>query len=273
MTILVTGATGNIGRKVVDHLLARGATDVRALTVDPARANLPSEVEVVEGYLRKLETLPAALDGVDRMYLAPTPEAVTDVVALAREAGVRHIVDLSGEPESWWGAVTAAVEAGGVAWTHLWPGDFMENTTVWAEQIRTSGAVREPFPAAASAPIAMDDVAAVAATALVEPDHAGRAYSLTGPEKLTRVELVQHIGVALGRDIAFVTVSRAEAVDLLAATMGENAQWYVHNVLAPSAEDPAVVTRIVEEVTGRPATTFTSWAAANVHEFAGQAAG
>ncbi len=269
----MTGATGSIGRKVVDHLLARGATDVRALTVDPARAALPPGVEVVEGYLRKLETVPAALDGVDRMYLAPTPETVTDVVALAREAGVRHIVDLSGEPESWWGTVTAAVEAGGVEWTHLWPGDFMENTTLWAAQIRTAGAVHEPFSTAASAPIAMDDVAAVAATALVEPGHAGSAYSLTGPETLTRVELAQQIGVALGRDIAFVTVSRAEAVDQLAATMGENAGWYVDHVLAPSVENPSIVTRVVEGVTGRPATTFASWAVANVHEFADTAAG
>lgn len=269
MTVLVTGATGNIGRKVVDHLLARGASRIRALTADPGRAALPPGVEVVEGYLRELETVPPALAGVDRMYLAPTPETVTEVVALARAAGVRHIVDLSGEPESWWGTVAAAVEAGGGEWTHLWPGDFMENTTVWAEQIRTSGSVREPFPTAASAPIAMNDVAAVAATALVEPGHAGKAYSLTGPAVLTRVELVRQLGVALGRDIAFVTVSRAEAVAVLAAAMGENAGWYVDNVLAPSAVDPAYATRVVEEVTSLPATTFAAWAADNVGRFTG----
>jgi uncharacterized protein YbjT (DUF2867 family) len=134
--ILVTGATGNIGRKVVGHLVERGARDVRALTTDPARARLPPGVEVARGYLRRVETLPAALEGVDTMYLAPTPDTVTEVVELARAAGVRRIVDLSGEPESWWGDVTRAVEAGGVAWTHLWPGDFMENTEMWAPQIR-----------------------------------------------------------------------------------------------------------------------------------------
>lgn len=269
MTILVTGATGNIGRMVVDHLLAGGASHVRALTIDPARADLPAEVEVVEGYLRRIGTMPAALDGVDRMYLAPAPETVGAVVALAREAGVRHIVDLSGEPESWWGSVTEAVEAGGVEWTHLWPGDFMENTTVWAEQIRTAGTVREPFPAAISAPIAMDDVAAVAAAALLGTGHGGQAYSLSGPEALTRVELARQIGVALGREVPFVTVSRSEAVELLAVTMGENAGWYVDNVLAPSVAGSAQVTNTVEEVTGRPATTFAAWARAHADQFSG----
>src|ERR687893_243334 len=92
MTILVTGATGNIGRRVVDQLLAAGATSVRALTVDPVRAALPPEVEVVVGYTGRPETLPAALKGVERMYLAPPP-GPTDVLALARRAGVERVVD------------------------------------------------------------------------------------------------------------------------------------------------------------------------------------
>lgn len=96
----MTGATGNIGRMVVDHLLERGARDVRALTMDPARANLPPGVEVAHGYLRRVETLPAALEGVDRMYLARAPETVDEVMALARAAGVRRVVDLSGEPST-----------------------------------------------------------------------------------------------------------------------------------------------------------------------------
>ncbi len=94
MTILVTGATGNVGRLVVDHLLAAGA-QVRALTNNPKKAALPAEVEVVEGYLGRVETLPAALAGVERMYLAPLPGTVREVVRLAKDAGVQHIVDLS----------------------------------------------------------------------------------------------------------------------------------------------------------------------------------
>jgi len=147
MKILVTGATGNIGRKLVDHLLAKGASDVRALTNDPDRAPLPAGVDVVKGYLREVETVPAALEGVDRMYLAPTPDTVGEVVALERRAGVRHIVDLSGEPDSWWGNVAAAVEACGIGWTHLWPWDFMESTTLWSSRsappVRCASPIRD----------------------------------------------------------------------------------------------------------------------------------
>ena len=67
MTILVTGATGNVGRLVVDQLLTLSAKDVRALTTNPKKAALPAEVEVIEGYLGRIETMPAALKGVERM--------------------------------------------------------------------------------------------------------------------------------------------------------------------------------------------------------------
>ena len=77
MTILVTGATANIGRRIVDHLIDLGANDIRALTTNPAKAKLPDGVTPVTGYLGKPESLPAALSGVDRMYLAPLPERST----------------------------------------------------------------------------------------------------------------------------------------------------------------------------------------------------
>lgn len=259
MTILVTGATGNIGRKVVDELLARGVGDIRALTVDPAKAALPEGVTAVRGYVRKPETLRAALDGVERMYLAPAPDTVDEVVALARAAGVRHIVDLSGEPDSWWGTVSNAVEASGLAWTHLWPGDFMENTEIWARQIRETGTVREPDPDAGSTPIAMDDIAAVAAAALAGDGHTGRAYSLTGPEKLTRAQLLAQLASALGRQIEFVRATREDTIRVLTPTMGDTATWYVDNVLSGLDGVTLPANRVAEEILGRPAMTFAEW--------------
>ncbi len=267
MTVLVTGATGSIGRRVVDHLLAAGAVGVRALTADPARAALPPGVDVVVGRLHRPATVAAALVGVDRMYLAPVPETAAEVLDLAVAAGVRHVVDLSGEPESWWGGVTRAVEASGAAWTHLWPGDFMENALAWAPQIRATGAVREPWPRAASTPIAADDIAAVAAAALGGDDHVGRALPLTGPEVLTRVALLDRLGAALGRRLRFVESSRDDAVAALAEAMGEDAGWYVDTVLAGLAEHPPEPDPTVEEVLGRPATTFARWAADHADRF------
>ncbi|WP_024801504.1 NAD(P)H-binding protein [Nocardia sp. BMG51109] len=270
MAILVTGATANIGRKVVDHLLARGATDIRALTVDPRKAALPAGVEVVEGSLRRPDTLAPAFADVKRMYLAPMPDTAAEALALARAAGVRQVVDLSGEPESWWGSVGMAVEASGLAWTHLWPADFMENTLIWSHQINATGVVREPRPDGATAPIAMDDIASVAATALLTEAYIGRSCALAGPEILTRTDLVGQLADALGRDIAFRRSSREETVTALAPTMGDTAPWYVDNVLYGFDPRPAdLPTTSVPDITGRPATTFARWAADNAERFVG----
>lgn len=266
MRILVTGATGNIGRLVVDHLLAAGASEVRALTTNPAKAALPAGVEVAEGYVRKPATLPATLEGVERMYLAPTPETVEEVVALAGDAGVKRIVDLSGELDSHWGTVAGAVEASGVEWTHLAPGEFMENTHGWAEQIQQTGVVRDGYAASANAPICMDDVAAVAAVALLEDGHAGRTLGLTGPESLSRAELVRQIAEALGSEIPYVELSHEETIAQLAPSMGEFAEWYVAG-MADLVEHPQLPSSTFEEVTGRPGTRFATWAARNVEWF------
>jgi uncharacterized protein YbjT (DUF2867 family) len=266
MTILVTGATGNIGRLVVDHLLRAGATGVRALTNNPAKAALPPEVEVVQGYLGRVETLPAALKGVERMYLAPVPETVRETTELAAEAGVRHIVDLAGARDGWWGSIEEAVEASGVPWTHLEPGEFMNNSLMWAEQIRTTGEVRDGYPASANAAIDLDDIAAVATAALLGEGHEGRAYELTGPESLTRAEKVERIGRALGRDVPYVELGHDDAIAQLRPSMGDFAQWYVDG-MAQLTEHPQPAVRTVEEVTGRPATTFAEWAVRNVAGF------
>ena len=266
MRILVTGATGNVGRLVVDHLLAAGETQVRALTANPARAALPAGVEVVDGYLGRLETMPTALKGVDRMYLAPLPQTVRQVVALARQAGVQRIVDLAGPEGGQWHAVEEAVEESGIAWTHLEAGEFMTNSQIWAEQIRITGAVRDAYPTAANAPIALEDIAAVAATVLLEDGHVSKTYKLTGPQTLTRADRVRLIGEALGRDIPFVELTHEQAVEQLSAVMGEHAAWYL-DLMAQLTEHPQRAVPTVEEITGRPGTTFAEWAIQHADTF------
>lgn len=148
--ILVTGATGSVGRLVVDHLLERGASGVRALSARPERAKLPADVEVVEGFIGRPETLPAALDGVESMYLAPYLPTVEEVVGLAAAAGVRHVVDLAGPAGNWWHPIELAVEASGLEWTHLDVGEFMDNSLDLIDQIRDTGVVRTAYPTSAN---------------------------------------------------------------------------------------------------------------------------
>ncbi|MCO1656523.1 NAD(P)H-binding protein [Pseudonocardia humida] len=268
MTILVTGATANVGRMLVDALLAAGETDVRALTVSPRRAALPSGVDVVVGQVGRPETVRPALEGVDRMYLAPSPSTAREVAALAAAAGVRRIVDLAGGEGGSWHAIEGDVEASGVAWTHLEPGEFMSNALDWADEIRTEGAVRDAHPTSANAPIDMRDIAAVAAATLLRDDHAGRRYPLTGPQSLTRAEMVATIGAALGREVPYVELTHEEAIARKAARgMGEEvARWYVEG-MALLVEHPQQADPSVERILGRPATTFAQWARDNVDAF------
>jgi uncharacterized protein YbjT (DUF2867 family) len=266
MTILVTGATGNVGRLVVDELLALGATDIRALTADPVKADLPAEVEVVRGYLGRLATMPAALAGVDRMYLAPLIATSAEVCRLAADAGIRQIVDLAGMKGGIWQPIEDAVEASGVPFVHLEPGEFMTNAGVWAAQIKAGDVVRDGYGSASSSLISLEDIAAVAARCLLEDGHEGRSYQLTGPESLTRRERVRQIGEALGRPLTYVELPHDELVEQLRGPMGDNAAWYADGLRRMGAL-PQATTPTVTEVTGRPGLTFAEWARRNTALF------
>ncbi|BEL11719.1 NmrA family NAD(P)-binding protein [Actinoplanes sichuanensis] len=258
MRILVTGATANIGRMVVDELLELGATDVRAFTVDPARAVLPPGVEVVTGFFDRPDRVAAALDGVDRMYLAPHIPTVDVVCRAAAEAGVRHIVDLAGVKGLHWQAIEDAVEACGVPYTHLEPGEFMANSTNWAPQIKAGDEVRDAWGDAANAPIAQEDIAAIAARVLLSDDHLGRSYELTGPETISRRQQVAAIGAELGRKLTFVELTGDAAAAHYRSLMGEFGDWYLTG-LAQLAEHPQPALPTAAALLNRPAMSYAEW--------------
>ncbi|MBL7255266.1 SDR family oxidoreductase [Paractinoplanes lichenicola] len=257
MKVLVTGATANVGRMVVDELLARGADDIRALTVDPARAGLPSSVEVVRGFVSRPSTVP--LHGVDVLYLAPHIPTAYEVCRRAADAGVRRIVDLAGAKGDHWQEIENAVEASGVPHTHLEPGEFMANATLWADQIRAGDEVRDGYAGSANAAIAQEDIAAVAAHVIVTTGHEGQSYELTGPQSLTRREKVEAIGRALGRDLRYIELTHDEAVEQLRPVMGEYAEWYLQGA-AQLTRHPQAAVPTVPELLGRPAKTYEQWA-------------
>jgi uncharacterized protein YbjT (DUF2867 family) len=268
VTTLVTGATGNTGRHVVAELVRRGEP-VRALTRDPVAAarSLPAEVELVAGTHTAPESLGAALDGADRLHVTVTAglaEVGSDLVRRAVAAGVRRITVVWGGGV---GPVEQAVADSGVEWTRLEPQEFMCNTLNWIESIRGEGNVREPydFP---SALVHEADIAAVAAVALLDDGHAGRAYNLTGPESLTPRQRIALLSRAIRRDIAFVPITHAEAVDRLVATgvSRADAEYVVGWYAAPSDASTTVVDT-VERVTGRPARTFAQWTAEHADRF------
>ncbi|GGW19101.1 NAD(P)H-binding protein [Streptomyces capoamus] len=276
MNILLTGATGKVGRHVTEGVVARGH-HVRALTRTPGTAGLPAGVEVVQGDLEQPGTVAAALEGIDRMYLFPVPETVHEVVALARKAGVRHIVVLSSssvlEDESnpshqHHRTVERAVEDSGADWTFVRPDEFAGNVLwKWGESIRTEGVVRAPYGKAARAIVHEADIAAVVAAALLEDGHAGAQYVVTGPRALTQVEQVGALSEALGREIRFEELSREAGREAMSRVMPPPVVEMLLDYLAASAVTPGPVTDVVRKVTGREARTFASWAAEHADSF------
>ncbi|MEV6866564.1 NAD(P)H-binding protein [Streptosporangium subroseum] len=271
MTIFVTGATGTVGRHVVDELIQVGRR-VRALTRNPVRADLPAGVEVVAGDLTVTDSLVPALDGVTGVHLitfggddyGPLRNG-QEIVELVVKAGVRRVTVLGGWDE---GTLEPAVRAGSLDWTFLQPTEFMSNALQWAETIRADGVVREPFGDAVTAMVHEADIAAVAASALVEEGHAGRTYGLTGPERLSTRDKVRIIGEAIGREVPFVELTEEQAREKMAAEgQPEEMIEFLINVFGNVPEEPNIVNSNVEKVTGRPARTFAQWAAEHADTF------
>jgi uncharacterized protein YbjT (DUF2867 family) len=286
MNILVTGATGFVGRNVVDQLIRAGAS-VRALTRNPATARLPAEVEVVQGDLYEPASLAPALVGIDRMYLFPVDETAHEVIALAKQAGVRRIVDLSAASVTaglHTNPVEQAVEESGLEWTHVRPCGFMANMLqIWAPSIRAERVVRYPFADEPMNLIHEADIAAVATAALLEDGHAGAAYTLTGPELISVREQVRAIGQALDEEVRYEEVTREEARKLMKAQGGfaaESADLMLgfidygggeaSGADGYSNQDWSALMRPwpdVEKVTGRPARSFAEWARDHIEDF------
>ena len=266
--ILVTGATGNVGRHVVDGLLERG-TPARALARDPTNADLPAGVQVVAGDLARPHSLAAHLDDVDAVFLV-WPFLTTDGASELVDVLSKHtprIVYLSAEaatrrPDSVWAAIEAAIEASASEWTFLRPTGFAANTRIWSGQIRQSDVVRWVYGRAARSLIHERDIAAVAAHALTEHGHAEARYVLSGPETLTQIKQVQTIGDALTRALRWEEIPREQIKQQL-----EGVPDSALDTWASFVHTPEVVTTTVHEVTRAPAHTFAEWAHEHAHEF------
>ena len=280
--VLVTGATGRVGRVVVDFLIDAGVP-VRALTHRPeAAATLPAKVEVVIGDLTVPESLDSGLRGVSAVFLVWTVPPTTASAVVERLATyARRVVFLSSPhqtPHPFFqqpnpmAALHADIErlikAAGLESTIIRPGMFASNALFWwAPAIRDGGVVRWPFGAAETAPVDGRDVAAVAARTLCQDGHAGGDYVLTGPESLSQAEQVSIIGDVLGRRIKFEELSPEE---FRSETQGSWPRPIVDMLLAAwgaTIGRPAFVTSTVSDILGSAPRSFRQWVADHATAF------
>jgi uncharacterized protein YbjT (DUF2867 family) len=280
--ILVTGATGNIGRELVNVLDDAGA-EIRILVRDPARAvALPAAAHRVVGDLDRPSTLEPAFAGVEKLFLLTQgigTDRVESVLAAAGRASVKHIVLLSsvnaiGDPVPamgrWHRERERMLADSGIPATVLRPGGFMTNALEWAGTIRDGGYVFDPTGPGRFALIDPADIAAVAALALLSDGHEGQVYAPTGDETRTLAEHVRVLADVLGREIEVRTAATPEeavrarypqgAPPALAAALLEAAAAMRADVVGFRTDE-------VERLLGRRPGTFAQWCARNADAF------
>lgn len=283
MTILVTGATGRIGRQVVQQLAARGA-DIRVLTRDPAKADFPAGVDVAKGDLLDIDALRAAFKGVRTLFLlnAVAGDEFTQALItlnIARESGVDRVVYLSViHADRFVNVPHFAVKSGaermiqqmGFSATILRPAYFIDNDLMIQDVFLNHGVYPMPIGGKGVAMVDARDIAEVAAIELVRRDQApgklpNEVINLVGPDTLTGSDLATIWAQALGRPIVYGGDDPSGFEQNLAAFMPRwmayemrlMAERYVSDGMAPEAGDVERLTRML----GRPLHGYRDFAA------------
>ena len=276
--ILVTGATGTIGRPLV-HLLSSAGERVRALAryIGTQPDASPSGLEVFLGDLSRPQTIAAALHGVTALFVHPRAvgQAAPTLLALAGEYGVKRVAVLSAlnvdddparQPSRANGdrnkEVEDAVTDSGMSWVSVRSGSFAASTlTMFGAQVSNGDVVRGPYAGFADAPIHEADVASVLAAALRDDSLTGQKISITGPQSLTHAQMVTTIGEVIGRPLRYQEISPTEAADGMVAHGLPPA--FAEAMMARYARElarPAPITDTVEHILGHPARTYAQWA-------------
>ncbi|MEU9861769.1 NAD(P)H-binding protein [Streptomyces sp. NPDC047971] len=279
--MVVTGATGNVGRSLV-RLLASASEDVTATSRGISEADVPPGVRHVRSDLIEAESLRPVFDGADALFLqsgGPSahrldPYAVLDA---AKAGSIGRVVLLSSQgvatrPGSashgdTGRAIEDAVRESGLEWTILRPGGFASNAFAWVESVRARREVAAPFADTGLPVIDPDDIAEVGAVALRKDGHGGEIYELTGPALSTPRERAEAISAALGEPVRFVEQTREEARAQMLRFMPEPV---VETTLAILGEPNPAEQRVsprVEQVLGRAPRTFADWARRYVAAF------
>jgi uncharacterized protein YbjT (DUF2867 family) len=279
--IVVTGATGNVGRPLV-RALATSGEKVTAVSRNISEAAAPEGVRIVAADLTDPQTLRPAFDGADALFWhdgGTSAETLQpwNILHLAKSTGVTRVVMLSSQgvrtrPDSHshgvlMRSIEDAVRDSGMDWTILRPGFFNSNAYAWAESIRTSRTVIAPFADVPMPTVDPADIADVAAVTLRDDSHVGQIYELTGPALITPRQRANVIGDTLSEPIRFIELSRYEAHAQMLRFMPE---WAVETTLALIGEPTPTEQQIspaIEQVLGRAPRTFADWVKEHISAF------
>lgn len=282
MKCLITGATGDVGSRVVELLVRRGQRPrVCVRDARKAQSRFGDQVEVFLGDLADSQSLKAALDGIDALFLlnsGPEIPARDEAAATAaRTAGVKRLVKLSSMDVeqglamgTWHERGEAAVRASGVPFTFAKPTGFMSNLLAWAPSVKAEGVVRASTGNGRRAFIHSDDIAAVAVKALTTDEYNGQALPITGPESLSFAEVTAKLAAAIRKSLRFEPISDEEAGERYSRISGSKEETEAHVELWRAIREGrlATVTNNVERILGRRPIALNQWLVENAGAFA-----
>jgi uncharacterized protein YbjT (DUF2867 family) len=283
MKYLITGATGDIGSRVVERLLQRGERPrVFVRNREKIWSRFGNRVDVFLGDLGDPGSLHPALAGADTLFLVNTgpeiPARDQAAADAAKAAGVKHLVKLSSldvgqglAMGAWHERGEAAIRGSGIPFTFVRPTGFMSNLLAWAPSIQAEGVMRASTADGKRAFVHSDDIAEIATKALTTRKYDGAFLAITGPEALSFAEAAAKIGAAIGRRLTFQAISDQEAQEQYAAMGAPPAETEAHIALWRAIREGrlATVTDTVEQVLGRRPITLDQWAVENAAAFRG----
>ena len=277
-TILVLGATGNIGSQVVKQLAAAGVNTRAAVrSISKADGLKETGVSPIEIDMNNSDTFQAAFEEVEKVFLLTPPfpnmaEITANLVKAAKQAGVKYIVKQSGlgtgsEPKAklleWHRQGEKMVEASGIPYTFLRPNSFMQNYyNTSARTIKTQSTFYKPMGDAKVSWVDVRDIAAVAVAALTQSGHEGKAYDVTGSEALSNEQIAEILSTVVGKKISYVDISEDKASQgMKAAGMPEVlVEAFMELNRIAKAGHASDVSPVVEQVTGRKPISFEQFA-------------
>jgi len=286
--ILVTGASGTVGKAVLNEVARSGAKHKAMYRSASEAAKAPPATQTVIADFAKKETLAAALKDVDSVYLvcSPIPDLAQlegNMIDASVAAGLKHIVlssalgagDYAKSFPSWHRKVEDKLKATGISYTILRPNSFHQNVvTYFAPSIRTQGVFYSSMGDARVSFVDVRDIAVVAAKALAGGEHSGKTYELNGPEALSYSEVAEKISNHAGRKVQYVDIP-AEAQRKATLDQGMPA-WQVDALIDLqgyyTSGKGGAVDPLLQNLLGRPAITMDRFLAESAGEFRSQAA-
>jgi uncharacterized protein YbjT (DUF2867 family) len=281
MTYLITGATGEVGSRVVRQLLERNIRPrVLVRSEEKARSLFEDRVDVCVGDLAAPDSMREAIQGADTVFLVNVgpeiPERDKTAAMISKEVGSRKIVKLSSlDVEhglaigAWHEKGEAAIRNTGIPFTFVRPTGFMSNLLAWAHSIRTESVVRSSTADGRRPFVHPEDIASVCLAALLNDEYTGETLPITGPESLTFLEVTAIISEAIGRPLSYQVISDEEARERYSRISGSREETEAHVALWRAIREGrlAATTDRVERILGRKPIALRQWASENVRSF------